>query len=55
MQSSARRETKSFNIPDVPRDLRRSQERIEHDPCADISLVAQKPPSRLSRGGFLVN
>src|SRR6266487_375249 len=54
MQSRTCRETKSFNIPDVPRDLRRSQERIEHDPRADISLVPKKPPSRLSRGGFLV-
>src|SRR6266480_2198530 len=51
MQSRMRRETKSFNIPDAPRDLRRSQEKIEDDPRADISLVSEKPPSSLTRGG----
>ena len=42
MQSRTRRETKSFNIPDVRRDFRRSQEKTEHDGCADISSVTQK-------------
>jgi len=42
MQSRTCRETKSFNIPDVPRDLRRSQGRIEHDPRADNLFGTQK-------------